>query len=160
MRNKPLTVTDEQIIEACNSSLSMSEANSKVDLHSRTFKKRAMVLGVYKTNVPGKGITKKGVELFPLDEILAGKHPHFQTNKLRKKILKKGIKPHKCEKCELTVWNNKPIPLELNHIDGNRTNHVLSNIELICPNCHAQTATYRGKNVKRFKLTSPDGEIR
>ena len=51
-----------------------------------------------------------------------------------------------CEGCKLPTWQGKPIPLELDHIDGNAENNQLPNLRLLCPNCHAQTPTYKGKN--------------
>lgn len=42
----------------------------------------------------------------------------------------------------------KKINCELDHIDGNRTNHLLENLRILCPNCHSQTNTFRGKNIK------------
>ena len=39
------------------------------------------------------------------------------------------------------------IPLELDHVDGDRTNNLLCNLRLVCPNCHALTPTYRGRNI-------------
>ncbi len=53
----------------------------------------------------------------------------------------------KCQLCYRTEWNDKPIPIELDHIDGNSNNNVRENLRLICPNCHAQTDTYKGKNI-------------
>lgn len=52
-----------------------------------------------------------------------------------------------CEVCAQTTWMGKPIPIEIDHIDGNSTNNTRENLRLICPNCHAQTSTYKGKNV-------------
>jgi HNH endonuclease len=52
----------------------------------------------------------------------------------------------RCEICKLAEWMDKPIPLEVDHIDGDSTNIRLDNIRLICPNCHAQTETYKVKN--------------
>lgn len=43
---------------------------------------------------------------------------------------------------ELSEWMGKPIPLELHHKDGNHYNNDLSNLEILCPNCHAQTDNY------------------
>lgn len=53
---------------------------------------------------------------------------------------------HQCEACRNTQWNDKPIPLEIHHIDGCNTNNDLSNLSLLCPNCHAFTDTYRRPN--------------
>jgi hypothetical protein len=54
-------------------------------------------------------------------------------------------KPH-CEICNLEIWNKQPIPLELDHIDGDAGNNFPKNLRLLCPNCHAQTPTAKGKN--------------
>lgn len=53
---------------------------------------------------------------------------------------------NKCSICGITDWNNKPITLELEHIDGNSENNSPKNLCLICPNCHSQTLTYKNKN--------------
>jgi len=53
---------------------------------------------------------------------------------------------HICEICNNTEWNGKQIPLVLDHIDGNSYNGLPNNLRLICPNCDAQTDTYKGKN--------------
>jgi hypothetical protein len=49
---------------------------------------------------------------------------------------------HTCSGCGLSEWNNKPIPLELHHIDGNSFNNSKENCVLLCSNCHAQTEGY------------------
>ena len=54
---------------------------------------------------------------------------------------------HECEICHNRQWNKQPIPLVLDHISGDSTNWMLDNLRLICPNCDAQTDTYKGKNV-------------
>lgn len=52
-----------------------------------------------------------------------------------------------CASCGiLNVWNGKPIVFDLEHKDGNSDNNLRENLELICPNCHSQTDTYKGKN--------------
>lgn len=57
----------------------------------------------------------------------------------------------KCEICKLTDWCGTSIPIELDHIDGNPENSSKDNLRLICPNCHAQTETYRGKNMGKVQ---------
>jgi Zn finger protein HypA/HybF involved in hydrogenase expression len=53
---------------------------------------------------------------------------------------------HRCEVCGITEWMGKSAPLELDHKDGDSLNNTLENLRLICPNCHAQTETYKGRN--------------
>jgi Zn finger protein HypA/HybF involved in hydrogenase expression len=51
----------------------------------------------------------------------------------------------KCEMCGITDWNNKPLIMQLHHLDGNPKNNVKENLQLLCPNCHAQTENYSNK---------------
>jgi 5-methylcytosine-specific restriction endonuclease McrA len=52
---------------------------------------------------------------------------------------------HRCECCNLSEWLTEPIMIELHHIDGNRTNNDPSNLQLLCPNCHATTDNWRNR---------------
>lgn len=70
------------------------------------------------------------------------------TFRLKRRLLTAGLQAHRCERCGLTKWLGQPVPLELHHKDGDRTNNRLQNLELVCPNCHAMTDNYRGKNKK------------
>lgn len=53
---------------------------------------------------------------------------------------------HKCQSCLMNSWLEQPIPLELEHIDGDYKNNLIENLKLLCPNCHALTPTYKGRN--------------
>ena len=60
-----------------------------------------------------------------------------------------ALRGHKCEVCGVTEWMSNPIPLEVHHIDGQELNSELDNLLLICPNCHALTDNYRGRNINK-----------
>lgn len=54
---------------------------------------------------------------------------------------------HQCEQCQTGIWQNQPVPLVLDHIDGNSDNNALTNVRLLCQNCNALTPTFCGKNI-------------
>lgn len=64
------------------------------------------------------------------------------SDKLKKRLFRDGIKEKKCEICGRTKWNKLEIPLELHHIDGDRHNNELHNIQILCSNCHSQTSNF------------------
>lgn len=99
----------------------------------------------YDGNQAGKGLSKDNGRYMSLMEYLENSED-IQTNKIRVKLLKEGYKEYRCEKCGLSEWLGQPIALEVHHKDGDRTNNTIENFQLLCPNCHAQTDSYRGKN--------------
>ncbi|QJR11149.1 hypothetical protein DSM104443_02221 [Usitatibacter rugosus] len=70
-----------------------------------------------------------------------------QSNKLRRRLLAEGYFKPICRSCGLRSWLGRPIHLELDHIDGDHSNNALTNLRLLCPNCHAQTPTYKARNI-------------
>ena len=141
-------MSDEDFIKICLDSKSMAEASVKIGLHFNTFKRKAIKLGVYSPNQSGKGISKKLPLLIQTSEILEGKQPQYSTFKLKLRLFKEGLKNNKCEICGISEWNGMELKCELDHIDGDRKNHQIDNLRIICPNCHSQTETYRSKKRK------------
>ncbi|QFR57676.1 H-N-H homing endonuclease [Serratia phage Slocum] len=70
----------------------------------------------------------------------------ISSSKLRIKLIRDGVKKAECEHCGLTEWMGVPIPLELDHINGDHYDNELSNLRILCPNCHALTPTHSGRN--------------
>ena len=91
---------------------------------------------------------KGGSQPIPLSKILIENSTFTNSNHLRKRLLKENVFEHKCYKCLNIKWMETSIPLELEHINGINTDNRLNNLTLLCPNCHALTNTYRGKNIK------------
>lgn len=79
----------------------------------------------------------------------------FQTKKRLKKY-----KVYQCEECNIVgEWNNKPLVLQLDHINGNPRDNRIENLRFLCPNCHTQTPTYAGKS-SRVKKSNKNPEWR
>lgn len=91
----------------------------------------------------------------PLEEYFSNKK-RINSNELRIRLLRNGIFQRICCICKLSEWNGKPIPIELDHIDGNKYNNCIENLRMICPNCHAQTDNYKSKNKTYQKIKNSD----
>ena len=144
--------TDADFIEAWTNSGSVRQVLGKLGLvesggNYACAKKRADALGLTKEHMHGQSWNKgkKVGPKRPVEEYLSNQRP-IQSYKLKNRLLAEGLKQHKCECCGITEWNGQPAPIELDHIDGNRYNNIIENLRILCPNCHAQTDTYRGKN--------------
>lgn len=81
----------------------------------------------------------------PIAEYLV-KNSTIQSYKLKRYLLRSGLLEPLCSDCGLSTWRGQPMPLELDHRNGDNCDNELSNLRLLCPNCHAFTPTYRGKN--------------
>ena len=84
-----------------------------------------------------------------LSEYLVKDGPYnLSSHKIRLRLLSENVFLHQCSNCQRTEWNDNPIPLELHHINGDKRDHRIENLLLLCPNCHSQTPSFRGKNKK------------
>ena len=74
---------------------------------------------------------------------------NFSRTHLKERLIEENIIEYVCKKCDNKgMWNNKPIMLQLEHINGISNDNRLENLCFLCPNCHSQTSTYAGKNNK------------
>jgi HNH endonuclease len=77
----------------------------------------------------------------PLSEILVAGST-FSSAGLRRRLIAEGLKPPHCELCGITEWRGAPVRLELDHVNGDHTDHRLDNLRVLCPNCHSTTETF------------------
>ncbi len=72
-----------------------------------------------------------------------------QSYKLKKRLFEEGLKKPECEQCGWSrVSLDGRIPVELDHINGDRYDNRISNLKILCPNCHSLRPTHRGRNKK------------
>lgn len=107
-------------------------------------------MNIYISHFTGQGwctgdkFTNFGVKHI-LTDILIKNSPYKSSYSLKKRLYKEGLKTEQCEECKLVEWNDKPITLELDHINGDNTDNRIENLKILCPNCHSQTPTFRNK---------------
>lgn len=161
MSNKWQIYSKEQLIEAVEKSTSYRQVCELIGIAKhggsyRTVKNRINELNLDTSHFLGQAWNKnrKYIPKKSLEEYFSNKFP-IQSLRLKNRLISEGYKKHQCEKCGLSEWNKKPIPIELHHIDGNSQNNNLSNLEILCPNCHHQTPNFRrNKSIlqnKKFK---------
>ncbi len=88
-----------------------------------------------------------GFQKHPWQEVLVD-GVRRSAQQLRRALLESG-REHKCSCGQGPTWNNKPLTLQVEHIDGNNRNNKPENVEFLCPNCHSQTPTYGKPKIDR-----------
>lgn len=140
---KPLT--KDEILDVQKISVSGSEAARKLGVTYPTYKKYAVLFGIHTliSFPPPKGVKPPGMLVspykgkYPIDDILQNKWPEFPIHRLKDKLIRSGKKESCCEQCgfkERRITDGK-IPLLLNFDDGNKKNHRIENLKILCYNC-------------------------
>lgn len=148
------TFTKEELLEKVNNSYSYAELAEKIG-YVRTGgsgQSQAKLMCEHYGFSTEHFSQKLRAEQINIDQIFIKGYKHKET--LRKNLL--ALREHKCECCGLSEWNGKEIPLQIHHKDGDNLNNVLHNLELLCPNCHAQTDNYCGKNKEKIELNEEE----
>ena len=140
----------EEIKSAIEQTKSMAAAAKLLGVKYDTFKKYADKFGLFEANQAGKGLLR-GVRYKSKSDVFKS------DNRVANQVLAKWLKLERkwcCEECGISEWNDKPLTLEVDHIDGDNSNNELTNLKILCPNCHSQTPTWRGRNLTGKKRES------
>lgn len=142
--------SDEEIRIFLSESYSLWEFCKKIgykNKSSRTYQ-------VIKQNLTDRNICLKdyphlykklGITSKKSNQDIFHKNSVYDRKDLKRKIIKEGILEYKCSMCGISEWMNKPLSLQLDHINGINNDNRLENLRFLCPNCHTQTPTWGSK---------------
>jgi hypothetical protein len=138
-------ILEWEIRDVQSKARSAAEAARILGVSYNTYKKWAKLYDVFDNlkNQSGVGIrymNRPKNEKYPLDDILDGKYPKYKPWKLKRRLIANGYSPEECTCCgynERRMIDHK-VPLILDFIDGDRTNHIYENLRLLCFNCYFQ----------------------
>ncbi|MER7400151.1 HNH endonuclease signature motif containing protein [Streptomyces sp. NPDC000151] len=159
--------TKDVLEAAVTSSTSMCEVLRHLGLdvvggHHTHISRRIRALGIDTSHFGESERTKRSPHRRrTLEELLVEQDPanarRTHPDRLKGAMLAHGVS-ERCALCGTgTLWRGRPLPLEVDHVDGNWRDNRLENLRLLCPNCHSCTDTYRGRN-KRRRAVGPAGE--
>ena len=134
----------------------ITESNNSSSLQTH-FKKRCINLAIDFSHFKGLSWNKGNTQSTKIDlKDMFCENSFVARHSVRRYLMGDPKFVHQCELCDNKEWNNEPIPLVLDHINGVRNDNRRENLRFICPNCDAQTDTYKGKNIKK---TLSDSEL-
>lgn len=153
------------------------EQLKEVILNSKSFKNVFTILGLCPTGPQYKVLKRRIDELdinishfigrkdkvfsmaIPVEQYFA-KDCNRSSSELGRKIRKLKLIEYRCKNCGNTgEWDSKPLSLQIDHVDGVKSNNLLSNLRWLCPNCHSQTPTYSGKKHKKHHFCPSCGKV-
>lgn len=157
--NRSKRYTDDDVRAAVASSRTIAQVLRKLGLvprgsNYRTYHRLVSRLAIDTSHILGhawsRGLERPDISRRQrsLDGLLV-LGSKVKTDALRQRLIRSGLKAAACEMCHRIEWNGRPIPLELDHINGDPEDNRLENLRILCPNCHAQTPTYRARNIRR-----------
>ena len=156
--SRPKKWTEEQLKIAAKQSSSIRQVIFKLGLipaggNYVQVQNYLKSLKISTSHFKGKGWNKGVFGLkrpqIPLENILV-KESSYQSYKLKNRLFYLGLKPRQCEIC---AWaqtaSDGRLPLELDHINGDRMDNRIENLRVLCPNCHSLQPTHRAKNKRK-----------
>ena len=133
--------------------LNLREAGGNYEQVKKYIAELGIKIEHFKGRAWNRGLQVKGVPRIPLEKVLV-KKSFYQSFKLKKRLFAAKLKPMQCEECGWAKTTaDGYLPLELDHINGDRRDNRLENLRILCPNCHSLKPTHRGRNsIKRARV--------
>jgi Helix-turn-helix domain/HNH endonuclease len=101
------------------------------------------------TDAVRRGLLTPRPHAMPIEVLLSGVR---NRNHIKARLVAAGLKDERCELCGLLEWRGERLSFALHHVNGDGADNRLENLQLLCPNCHSQTANFAGRNRKGLAL--------
>lgn len=158
-KSKIWDIDKDNLVEMVNGSNSLSAVLKKLGMTTKgtssfqSLKRRLLEDKIDYSHIKlglnsNKGKKFPNAPKLPLSEFLIENSNASRAN-IRKRLIKEGVLEYKCSKCDIKDWQNEPISLQLDHINGVPDDNRLCNLRLLCPNCHSQTKNFAGRANKK-----------
>lgn len=148
MANKLSSFSNTELQELLSQSTSYTDFARKVGYKTKS----GAIFNLVKREIEERGLVvsfKKKESFSYTPETIFVKDSRADQKTLRRWYEKGEYSEYKCAICgQLPIWNNKPLTLTLDHINGNNKDDRLENLRWICPNCDTQQSTYGAKNIR------------
>lgn len=160
--DQPTRWTDDELRDAVRSArsiahvlktLSLQPAGGNYDVVHRRIAALSLDTSHFEGQAWNRGLVFRPNLPTPLVAVLVANRP-TNSHALKRRLIREGLKPAHCELCG---WAERApdgrLPLELDHVNGDRTDNRIGNLRILCPNCHSLQPTHRGLN-KRSRRRS------
>lgn len=154
-------IDDIALREAVAGARSRAEVLRRLDLPVTASAYRVLAECLHRSGLDLSGVQgqawrrgRRDLARVPLEDLLVVGRARTAAH-IKRRLIRERVLDMCCASCGIRQWLGKPAPLELDHVNGDRRDNRLENLRLLCPNCHALTPTYRGRNIGRLDLRPP-----
>jgi hypothetical protein len=144
-------ISNDKIIELCSNLKSRQSVLKGLGLradfgsNARWIDKKIQDLNINTSHWTGSAWSRGKTfpeRIISVNTYIGNSNKRITSYKLKAKLITEGFLQNQCAICNISSWQDKPLSLHLDHINGDHHDNNLENLRLLCPNCHSQTDTY------------------